>query len=205
MMDPLHRLAELFAQFPGIGGRQSKRFVYFLLRQPKAYVDELITLIGSLESAVATCERCRRFFTRKHADTNICDICSDPGRDTGVLLVVERDADVEAIERSGTYHGRYFVLGGTLPILEKDPPSKIRIKALLRLLSTKDDKTNELILACAMTPEGEHTAEYVRTALADVAEKRGIKITGLGRGLSTGTELEYSDAETLRWALEGRK
>lgn len=204
-MDPIHRLAQLFAQFPGIGGRQSKRFVYFLLKQPRAYVDELVALIGSLENSVAACARCRRFFMKGHEEAKICDICADPGRDTGVLLVVERDADLEAIERSGTYHGRYFVLGGALPILEKDPPSKIRIRELLFLLSAKDDRTSEIILACAMTPEGDHTAEYVREALANIATKRGAKITTLGRGLSTGTELEYSDAETLRWALEGRK
>ncbi|OGZ07255.1 MAG: hypothetical protein A3D65_01850 [Candidatus Lloydbacteria bacterium RIFCSPHIGHO2_02_FULL_50_13] len=204
-MDPVQKLAALFAEFPGIGSRQSKRFVYFLLKKNKAYVAELVSLIESLERAVAECTRCHRYFMKKHERGNECAVCIDPHREHSQLLVVERDADMEAVEKSDTYHGRYFVLGGTLPILEKEPESKIRTRGLRDLVKKENTTLREIILACAMTPEGEHTAEYVKNAILPIAEESKIAITMLGRGLSTGTELEYSDADTLRYALEGRK
>ncbi len=204
-MDPIQKLAALFAEFPGIGTRQSRRFVYFLLKQHKSYVRELTTLIGSLEQSVAECVRCHRYFMKKHERGNECAICTDHMRDHSQLLVLERDADLEAFEKSGTYRGRYFVLGGTLPMLEKEPESKIRTKELVKLLKTDGKEIREIILACAMTPEGEHTEEYVKNVVLPLAEELTMKVTSLGRGLSTGTELEYSDADTLRYALEGRK
>lgn len=204
-MDPVEKLAALFAEFPGIGSRQSKRFVYFLLKKNKAYVAELVKLIESLERSVLECARCHRYFMKKHERGNECSICIDSARDHTQLLLVERDADLEAMEKGGIYHGLYFVLGGTLPILEKEPESKIRIKMLSQLIKKSGTELKEIILACAMTPEGEHTAEYVRNAILPIAQENKIAITSLGRGLSTGTELEYSDADTLRYALERRK
>lgn len=204
-MDSVEKLAALFAEFPGIGTRQSRRFVYFLLKKNKAYVAELVLLIQSLAQSVAECARCHRYFMKKHERGNECHVCVDPNRERSQLLIVERDADLEALERSGVYRGHYFVLGSTLPVLEKDPPSKIRVNELSRLIKKSAGELKEIILACAMTPEGEHTAEYVRNTLLPLTEENKITITSLGRGLSTGTELEYSDADTLRYALEGRK
>lgn len=205
-MDPIEKLSALFAEFPGIGTRQSRRFVYFLLKRNRSYRKELATLIESLEGSVFECSRCSRFFMKTYnIDGTLCNICADTGRDRTVMMVVEKDSDLEAIERSGTFHGTYFILGGVLPILEKDPESKIRIVPLIRLIEKEAMDLKEVILACAVTPESEHTAEYVKTAIEEVAGNHLIAITSLGRGLSTGTELEYSDAETLRYALEGRK
>ncbi|OGZ05291.1 MAG: hypothetical protein A2942_02120 [Candidatus Lloydbacteria bacterium RIFCSPLOWO2_01_FULL_50_20] len=205
-MDPLNKLASLFAEFPGIGSRQSRRFVHYLLKRDKAYITELLRLIEELKESVSECSRCHRYFTKKHREAGgECAICSDKGRDRTMLMVVEKDSDLDAIERSGTYHGLYFVLGGILPILEKHPESKIRIGALLTLLEKESINIQEVILACAVTPESEHTAEYVRNEIVPIAEAHLMTVTTLGRGLSTGTELEYSDADTLRYALEGRK
>ena len=92
-----------------------------------------------------------------------------------------------------------------MPILEKNPSSKIRINDLLRLIESESMDIKEIILACAVTPESEHTAEYVRESIAPITNTHLVSVTTLGRGLSTGTELEYSDAETLRYALLGRK
>lgn len=205
-MDPIQKLSALFAEFPGIGTRQSRRFVYFLLKQSRSYRKELVSLIESLEGSVLECPRCHRYFMKKY-DTreDRCVTCADSGRDRSLLMVVEKDSDLEAIERSGTYHGTYFILGGTLPILEKDPASRIKIGALRSLIEDESMSLKEIILACAITPESEHTAEYVRESIESIAHDHLISITTLGRGLSTGTELEYSDAETLRYALEGRK
>ncbi len=205
-MDPLHKLALLFAEFPGIGTRQSRRFVHFLLKRDKAYIVELVHLIEELKASVSECTRCHRYFTKKHAEAGSqCAICADSSRDRTTLMIVEKDSDFEAIEQSGTYRGCYFVLGGALPILEKHPESKIRITLLLKLLEKESLDIKEVILACAVTPESEHTAEYVRNEITSIAEAHLMTITTLGRGLSTGTELEYSDADTLRYALEGRK
>jgi recombination protein RecR len=205
-MDSITKLSALFAEFPGIGSRQSRRFVYFLLKKNKGYINELVSLIESLGDAVLECTRCHRYFMKKYeAAPPLCSICIDDARDKSLLMVVEKDSDLEAIERSGLYHGRYFILGGILPILEKNPESKIRVRELLKLLEKESMDIKEIILACAVTPESEHTAEYVRNAITELAESHLITITTLGRGLSTGTELEYSDAETLRYALEGRK
>jgi recombination protein RecR len=205
-MDPIQKLSLLFAEFPGIGSRQSRRFVYFLLKKNKGYIRELTELINALGDIVLECTRCHRYFMKKYdAAPSRCGVCTDAARDKNILMVVEKDADLEAIERSGLYQGTYFILGGILPILEKNPGAKIRINELVKLLEKESMDIKEIILACAVTPESEHTAEYVRGEIAPIAEAHLVTITTLGRGLSTGTELEYSDAETLRYALEGRK
>ncbi|KKU78884.1 MAG: Recombination protein RecR [Parcubacteria group bacterium GW2011_GWA2_47_7] len=205
-MDPISRLAALFAEFPGIGGRQSKRFVHYLLKRDRAYLNELARQISSLQEVIFECERCHRYFQKKHAAAgNACVLCTDTERDHKTLMIVEKDSDLEALERSGTYKGVYFVLGGSLPILEKDPNRKIRINALLDRIQSENDNLDEVIIACAVTPESEHTAEYVVSNISSLLNPTMTQITHLGRGLSTGTELEYSDADTLRYALEGRK
>ncbi len=205
-MDPIHRLAQLFAEFPGIGTRQSKRFVYFLLKQNKSYVSELIRQIEALERTILECARCHRYYTKRFNEAGpTCGICTDTTRDHALLMVVEKDSDLEALERSSTYSGSYFVLGGALPILEKEPNTRIRISDLIAVIEKESGDLKEVILACAVTPESEHTADYVREAITPLCEQNFIKVTSLGRGLSTGTELEYSDTETLRYALEGRK
>ncbi len=224
-MDPIENLAALFKQFPGIGSRQAHRFVFFLLKKNDAYVRELTEGIRGLRSRVAECNVCRRYFVRASETAGTtCRICLDPGRDKMTVLVVEKDSDLDAIERSGAYKGTYFVLGGTLPILDENPEERIRINELLALLHQRslqrrpldtldlskgrlwsDVPLREIIIATAFTPESEHTADYVREKVTSLAEEKNIKLTTLGRGLSTGSELEYADAETLRYALEGRK
>lgn len=206
-MDPIDNLTQLFKQFPGIGSRQAHRFVFFLLKKNDAYVRELSDGIRALRARVAECDTCRRFFVRTNESApSTCRICLDPGRDKMTVLVVEKDSDLDAIERSGAYRGTYFVLGGTLPILDENPEERIRIRELLSLLSARaKDGLREIIIATAFTPESEHTADYVREKVTSMAEEKNIKLTTLGRGLSTGSELEYADSETLRYALEGRK
>lgn len=205
-MDTIQKLAAHFAQFPGIGARQSKRFVYFLLKKDRAYLNELISLIKSLEDSVLECTRCHRYFMKKYnEDGDQCSVCTNTARNKNILMVVEKDSDLEAIERSSVYQGSYFILGGTLPILEKHPESKIRVRELKTLIEKEKNTIKEIILACAVTPESEHTADYVHTMIEPITTAAHIKLTALGRGLSTGTELEYSDADTLRFALEGRK
>lgn len=200
-MDPITQLKELFSAFPGIGKRQAERFVYFLLRQDNAFATQLTNTIQELHKAVAMCESCQRFFTTTEA-LKTCKICRNPARDASLLLVVAHDVDLENIEKSGTYTGLYFVLGGTVPVLDKTPEEKIRIAKLKAYI--KKQKPKEIILALSTNPEGEHTREYVSKQLAKLQKELSFTLTTLGRGLSTGAELEYSDPETLKAALAGR-
>lgn len=209
-MDPIEKLSQLFKEFPGIGPRQARRFTYFLMTKNKGYTDELVRLIGSISKEVTTCSKCYRFFPiTSRTDVKECSICRDTHRDATFLMIVSKDVDMDAIERSKAYQGLYFVLGGNVPILDKNPETKIRSRELSDRI-TQDITTGtlqEIVLSLNATTEGEHTADFVRALIKPLIEKSAqpIKITVLGRGLSTGTELEYSDSETIKSALSGRK
>lgn len=202
-MSNIDSLAQSFMKFPGIGTRQAKRFVYFLLAQDPYYVDMLAREIAELKKSIVQCTGCFRFYPRIGTGT-LCNVCIDDA-DSATLMVVEKDTDFESVRRSGSYAGRYFILGGTIPVLEKDPASKIRIHELLtRIESGATEGLSEVILALSANPEGDFTRDYVLKALTPLTAQIGITITTLGRGLSTGTELEYSDGDTLRHALKNR-
>ena len=202
-MNHLKNLEELFAKFPGIGPKQARRFVYFLLTKDEYYLKELSSLIETLKRDVVTCISCMKIFPKDSVSSSICSICSDNNRSKNILMLVARDMDLEHIEKTGVYHGLYFVLGGTIPILDKEPEKRIRIKKLIDHLGAYEG-IQEIILAMNATPEGEHTMKYLADTLAPLVEQKHLKISYLGRGLSTGTELEYSDKETLKNALERR-
>lgn len=198
-MDHIDELARAFSKFPGIGPRQSKRFVFHLLASPAAERDKLAELVKALGANVRQCPECLRFYTS--ASAVICNYCADGKRDDSLLMLVEKDQDLAAVERAGTYKGRYFVLGGVLTLSGK---GAIRERELLRAIEKRlKNGLKEVVLALSATSEGEHTADHVRQLLAPYRDQ--LKISVLGRGLATGSELEYSDAETLRAALTNRK
>lgn len=217
-MDSLHKLQEIFTHFPGIGPRQARRFVYYLLNKPPSSLREFTQLIEEVKKSTSECEQCHRIFVR-HSNNqklltinHLCSICTDTSRDQTTLLIIARDSDFESIEKSGAYKGLYFILGGTIPILDKEPEKRIRLEKLLERVSHSDPSVpsepsafKEIILSLNTTPDGEHTAEIVKGALQKVTEGRPTKISILGRGLSTGAELEYVDAETIKNALSNRR
>src|SRR6202012_5640686 len=141
-MDPIERLTQLFEKFPGIGPRQAQRFVQFLLRSSPAMRREFAESVQSLGGSVRQCKTCMRFFSGESA---ICSLCSNPERDHSLLAVVANDADLAAMERSGTYRGLYFVLGGTLH-LGSEQMSGWRIKQLLDSLAARKG-LQEIVLA----------------------------------------------------------
>ncbi len=237
-MDPLGKLEEIFRHFPGIGPRQAKRFAYFLLTKSDADLAEFSKSILELKKSVFACSLCQRFFPAGskvvNAEAPICSICNDPNRDTDTLMIVGRDIDLQAVERSRAYNGLYFVLGGSVPIFDEAPDQKIRQKELMARLgqmissgtdtstssaagtlaeldgiptnkNTSSSGLKEIILATSVNPEGEHTASYVAGLLKPLVSTHGFRVSTLGRGLSTGTELEYSDSETLKSALMNRR
>jgi recombination protein RecR len=199
-MDPIERLARLFEHFPGIGPRQANRFVQHLLKSSSSTRRELIDAVQELGGSVHQCPACKRFHA---APEKQCGFCANPERDDSALAVVASDADLLALERSGTYRGRYFVLGGTIHLASENT-SGLRIADLLSSLPQRSGRgLKEVILAFPANPEGDATAIRVHEEIA--AASPDLKVTTLGRGLSTGSELEYADPETIKSALESRK
>lgn len=208
-MDSSKKLAEYFTKFPGIGPRQARRFVYFLLSQNDDFLSGLSSSLKELKGAVQQCASCYRFFEDppvQAGKNEICEVCSSPNTDSSILIIVEKDIDFENIKKSGVYNGRYFILGGLLPILEKNPAEKIRIRELVAETGKQISGSGlkETIIAFSASPEGDNTYQYVMKTLEPLSKKHGLKISCLGRGLSTGTELEYSDQDTLKNALKNR-
>lgn len=202
-MNNIEKLIQIFSHFPGVGPRQARRFVYYLLTRSDGTLNELSKHIGELKNDVVMCQDCQRFYERKNDKTNLCKICSDESRDISTLMIIQRDADLESIEKNGGFNGIYFVLGGSVPILEKEPEKRIRIKELKNFVE-KNKNIKEIILGVNWNPEGENTGDYVVKQLKSLIEDKNIKITHLGKGLSMGTELEYIDQDTLKNALKNR-
>jgi len=192
----IEKLIKLFSKFPTVGPRTASRFVFYLLRLPKEEMNDLIFGIGNLIDKVKVCSLC---FNPFEGEGEICEICKNPGRDKSLICVVEKEADLDSIEKTKKYKGLYFILGGTLSSLKKDDIKKIKTEELSKRM--KDPQVKEIIIATNSTAEGEATALYLERTL----KLSGKKITRLGRGLPKGSELEYADDETLSSALESRK
>jgi recombination protein RecR len=197
-MDSIEKLTSLFERLPGIGPRQAARFVQFLLRSSPGFRSEVSNEIQKLGNNVKQCTDCRRFFA---GTGEKCTICVSPRRDETLLLIVSSDADVDTIERSGNYNGKYFVIGGTKSIGEN---RMLPNEKMFLTIASGNAHIEEIILALPANPEGDATGEYLRSLVASSKKKITAKISTLGRGLSTGSEIEYADAETLKSALENR-
>jgi len=203
MNDSLTQLSELLRKLPGIGPRQARRLAFWFVRQNSSWVESFANALTNARKSIQMCSLCMRLFP-KSATVHICAICSSEARDSETLLLVEKDVDLENIEKTGAYSGRYFVLGGTTSPLDKEPERKIRVRELITLLSRAEYKISEIIYALSATTEGEDTVMYLEDALKKVIQSKSITVTKLGRGLSTGTELEYVDKDTMNHALKGR-
>ena len=209
-MDSIERLISLFERFPGVGPRQAQRFVQFLLRSSPTLRNELIESVKKLSETVRQCSKCYRYFSlpaQAGGKEKTCGICTNPKRDRVSLLVIATDADLAALEKSGTYRGLYFVLGGTISLASEET-KHLRVKELLKHINDLRGRYSdfkEIILAFPANPEGDATTVRVREVLVAAPESKSIKITTLGRGLSTGSELEYADPDTIKSALESRR
>lgn len=204
-MNPLDRLTQAFEHFPGIGPRQARRFVQYLLSEGSAYRTELADTIKKLGAESRQCTSCFRWYVKNIGKAEVCNICSNSARDAGVLFVVEKDADVDNVERSG-YKGLYFVLGGTIPLASEAPQKHIRMKELFKRIEADGaaKKLTEVILGLSATTEGDHTRLLLQEKMLPIAAGFGFALSSLGRGLSTGSELEYADPDTIASALSSR-
>ena len=206
-MTPLDKLTAYFEKFPGVGLRQARRFAFHILTLPKTDTNEIAKLITSLSDSVTECESCHRFFSESGNQQERCKVCRDENRDDSKLLIVARDSDIDAIERSRVYDGYYFVLGATVPLLA-NPADQQKVRA--GTLKAKVEKAvasstlKEVILAFSVNPDGENTSRFIESLLKDYEDNNHLTISYLGRGLSTGSELEYADPETIKSALKNR-
>jgi recombination protein RecR len=200
MPKAIEELTALIAELPGLGPRQARRIVQYLLRAQPSYKKKLIERIEALSEHIAQCTRCYRY--DEMAQNKLCSLCTNENRDATTLMVVEKDVDVEGVEASGIYKGQYFVLGTLMPLTETRKTAQAPRTTLLKERATEKG-LREIILAFATTPEGDYTARELKTELETAA--RGANITILGRGLSLGAEIEYADRETLRNALQNRR
>lgn len=181
-------LIDQFAKLPSVGPRQAARFVFCLAKQPKAELEKFAKDLLNLASNLKKCHVCRRIIS----SSQMCDICADAKRDKFTICIIEKDADIEVIEKTGRYNGLYHVLGDR---------NEAQFKELLKRIKNNKDTIKEIILATSATTTGDTLALYIARLLKPL----DIKTTRLGRGLSTGSELEYMDEETLSQALLGRK
>ena len=165
-----------------------------LLRLPREDVESLASAIQLIKTQIRTCAQCFHF-----TDSEICGICADPQRATGVLCVVETTADLVAIEQSGAFRGRYHVLQGVLAPLDGAGPDSLRIKELLQRL--EPEAIEEVILATNPSNEGEATAHYLMKLLKD----RPVRVSRIGFGIPMGGDVKYVDQVTIQRALAGRR
>ena len=190
----LQRLLDELGRLPGIGPKSAQRIAYFLLEADIETARRLSNAIIEVKQQVHFCPICFNYATREH-----CDVCDDVSRDRSVICVVSEPRDVSAIERTGSYHGLYHVLGGVISPMDKIGPEQLHVKELLSRLA--DNDVSEVILATNPDVEGETTATY----LSRVIRPLGIDVSRLASGLPVGGDLEYADEVTLGRAIEARR
>ena len=189
----LARLIDALRVLPGVGPKSAQRMAFHLLQDGR---DGARALTASLEAALEKVGRCRR--CRMLTESEFCFICSTPQRDASLMCVVESPADVVAIEQSGGYRGRYFVLMGHLSPLDGIGPEQLGIREFEA--SLEEGEITEVILALNATIDGQTTAHYI----ADLLENR-VSLTSLAQGVPIGGELDYLDDGTITAAMNARK
>ena len=190
----LELLIEELVKLPSVGQKSAQRLALHLMRVPHEEALRLADAIRAVREKVGFCSVCGLF-----SEEDPCLIDRDPQRDPHLVCVVEQPADVLAFERTGSFRGRYHVLGGVLSPLDGTRPEDLRIRELLERMRT--EPIQEIILATNPNVAGEATALYLSRLLGPL----GVKVTRIARGVPMGSDLEYSDQVTLARALEGRR
>jgi len=189
----LQQLLGALRCLPGVGPKSAQRMAFHLLEKDRDGGARLAEVLAVALDRIGLCSQCRML-----TEEDLCPICVDPRRAEGLICVVESPADVVAVEESGAYRGRYFVLLGRLSPLDGVGPEELGLDLLSRQLASGDLK--EIVLATSATVEGEATAAY----LAGLAAEHGIAATRIAHGVPMGGELEYVDSSTLFRAIASR-
>ncbi|MDR2731654.1 MAG: recombination mediator RecR [Fibromonadaceae bacterium] len=189
----LEKLVQELSKLPGIGRKTARRLAFHLISGDREKMESLANSLMEAKDRLIHCNRCYGI-----SESEICQICSNPGRDAASLCVVERASDILPFENSGVYKGLYFVLGGVLSPLDGIKPESLHIPELIERIET--EKTRELILALGSSPEAESTSLYIDRRL----ENSPCSRTRLARGIPVGSELEFIDDVTMLRAFEER-
>lgn len=188
------RLIEQLTRLPGIGERTATRMAFHILRAEREYAQQLADAVVAVRDDTKLCSEC---FALTEQDP--CRMCTDGERTGDVLCVVEGPADLLAVERAGSFRGRYHVLHGTIAPLDGIGPDDLKIQPLLVRIHQRD--VREVILATNPTVEGEATAIY----LAKLLKPLGVRVTRIANGIPVGGDLEYTDPMTVGRAIDGRR
>ena len=202
----IQNLINHFTKLPSVGPRQAARFVFHLIGQPKKDSEDFAKALFGIIKNLKKCSLCFRTIEspgNQYETPITCSFCKDSEREKSLICIVEKDTDVETIEKTKRYNGLYHVLGGSeIKDFSEKNLQEFHLKELIKRI--KDNKEiKEVIIATSATTDGDTLALYIPRLLKPYSH--AIKITRLGRGLSTGSELEYMDEETLSQALLGRK
>lgn len=206
-------LIEEFAKLPGIGRRSAERLAFHVLKSPADEALELARAVDAVKSTVRNCRVCGHLTDAEAGGDEagpLCAICADPGRDRGVVLVVEQPKDLIALEQTGAYRGLYHVLMGRLSPLDGVGPDEINAAGLLRRVA--DPARNpggtpvlEVVMGLNPTLEGDGTGLYLAQELHRAAGERPLRISRLARGVPTGSQLEYANKAVLADAIQCRQ
>jgi recombination protein RecR len=194
----IRRLVKLLSRLPGVGEKTAQRYVFWFLTSEESLPRELGAELATLRDELGPCDRCGNVAERKDGPA-ICDICSDSKRDPQQLCVVARVHDLMAIERAGSFRGRYFVLGRLLSPLEGIGPDELPVAKLSARI--REDAVGEVIVATPPSVDGEATALLLKREL----EPLGITVTRIASGVPHGGDLEFADPITMGRALAGRQ
>jgi recombination protein RecR len=192
--EPVTTLIGALAKLPGIGPRSAERMALYLVQAESGSVRQLAEALVNARERVRFCEICGAL-----TEQSPCALCGDPRRDAALLCVVERPVDILSLEKSGTFKGKYHVLGGKISPLNGVQPEDLRIAELEKRLA--HEPIREAVLALGTDVEGDATSYYLDKRLA----REGLKITRIAHGLPAGSGLEFADELTLSRALEGRR
>lgn len=192
--DSITALIAALGKLPGIGPRSAERIALHLVQTDSAAVKQLAEIILLARDKIKFCDICGAL-----TEQSPCSICTDARRDATLVCVVERAVDIFSIEKSGTYRGKFHVLGGKISPLDGVEPDDLRIAGLEKRIG--DESIKEIIIALGTDVEGDATSHYLAKRLA----RKGLKISRIAYGLPAGSGLEYADELTLSRALEGRR
>jgi len=192
--EPITTLISALSRLPGIGPRSAERIALYLAQTELGSAKQLADSIIAARERVRFCETCGAL-----TEQSPCGICSDPRRDPSLVCLVERAVDILSLEKSGTFRGKYHVLGGRISPLNGVEPEDLHITELEHRLG--HEPIHEIIIALGTDVEGDATSFYLAKRLA----RPGLKVTRIAHGLPAGSGLEFADEVTLTHALEGRR
>lgn len=191
---PIEDLIKRLNRLPGIGSKTAQRLAYYIIGLEENEVRDLAEALISAKNNTVECSICMNY-----ADSDPCEICSNKNRDDSIICVVERPKDVDAMERSLSFRGKYHVLHGVISPLKGKTPEDVTIKELIKRIEEGDIK--EVIVATNPTVDGDATARYIKNILEDY----DIIVSRIGYGLPVGGDLEYYDEITIQTAMENRR